>query len=585
MQPQQPQVDPQQQLAEAALGPAPSTYSGRIQDPQKIAMLEAQLTQQEPSRPSAQQIAQPARGDLLERFGDAFEERVGSVADTLADFSGLTDEQNALLGEGDPLANTGPGAFQAGVQMLGDTAGLIYDVAGDTISYGVEEAFRLLPEEYQEDAKQGFKAVMDSPLGQAGLQAWKAGESAWSAFEKAYPQEAKTLSRGLNLVPMARTAMGLSKVKIPTELTPLRLEKVGLRQELKPPSGRDKDVYNIITPDKSKQQKVDQLKAGGVTNPGASGTQRPVPSASEWEVIDEVKKLGNVGADKTYTHNFNIMLDNLNKTNEQTRRLAAKQKGGVQWRDLESGIEEKLNAVRQSSPAIFGVKGKKGKNTEEELLEEFYQMVDTNGNSWEGILKARQDFDNFVTNKIQVGTYTGRKASVASEVHKAIRETANGFVKEGVPQASGLLRKQHNLFRAMDGTVLNAAQEASTAVGRILQTLGLHMPHQPLSQAMTITSPLVMAGTGLALAVSPALFAYKVGVKPITKGKVVRGTAGRINYTLRDVISEAKKAMKLVANKDNRKQLGLDIQTLTVLANSLENAEVPPSYVKEENEI
>lgn len=577
---QQPNVN--QQIAEKIAGPAPNTYSGRIEDPERIAKLEAQLSMQEPSRPQVGTY-QAEAPDLFERFGDAFDERVGSVTDTLADTLGLTAKENAIL-SGEPInLDDTLGKGQAAVQFLGDAAGLLYDAAGDTISYGAEEAFRLLPEEFQEGAKQQLQDVMNSATGRAGLQAWQAGVDAWGAFEKAYPQEAKTLSRGLNLVPMARTALGLTKIKVPTELTPLRLEKVGLQNKLKPPSGRDKDVYNIITPEKSKQQKIDDLKRGGVTSPqGVAGTQNLVPSPQEWAVIDEVKKLPQVNSQKTYTHNFNIMLDELNKTNEQTRRLAAKTKGGVQWRDLEAGVTDRLNSVRASSPSIFGVKGKKGKNVEEELIEEFYQMVDTNGNSWEGILKARQDFDNFVLNKIQVGTYTGRKASVASEVHKAVRSVANDFVKDGVPQAGSLLRKQSNLFRAMDGTVVSAANESASAVGRILQTLGIHMPHQPLSQAMTITSPLVMAGTGLALAVSPALYAYKAGIKRVTKNAKVQETAGRINYTLRDVVNEGKKVMKLVKDKETRKQLGQDIQALTVLMNSLENAELPPSYLEDE---
>ena len=583
--PQQAAPDPQQQLIDTMMPPA-NTYSGRIQDPAKIAKLEAQLAAQEPSRPAVGVAARPDEDGLLARFGDSFSDRTTSIADTLADVSGLTAREDAIL-EGKELTLQGymdsaPNPVQAGVQMLGDTAGLVYDVAGDVISYGVEEGFRLLPEEYQEEAKGALKAVMDSPMGRAGLQAWQTGEAAWNAFEKAYPQEAKTLSRGLNLVPMARTLKGVTKVKIPTELTPLRLDKVGLKNELKPPSGREKDIYNIITPEKTKQQKIDDLKRGGVTNPGATGTQRPVPSKEDWAVIDEVAKLPNVNGQKTYTHNFNVMLDELNKTNEQARRAAAKTKGGVQWRDLETGVAERLAAVRQSSPSIFGVKGKKGKNVEEELVEEFYRMVDTNGNSWEGILKARQDFDNFALNKIKVGTYTGRKASVATEVHKAIRDTANGFVKEGVPSAAPLLSKQHNLFRALDGTVVSAADEAATAVGRILQQLNLHMPSTALSQASTIVSPLVLASTGLALAVSPAVFSYKFGLKRGIKNAKVQGVAGKFNYTLRDVVGEAKKMLTLVKDKQTRKQLGQDIQVLTILMNSLEDAELPPTYAEEE---
>ena len=72
-----------------------------------------------------------------------------------------------------------------------------------------------------------------------------------------------------------------------------------------------------------------------------------------------------------------------------------------------------------------------------------------------------------------------------------------------------------------------------------------------------------------------SVFAYKFGIKPLTKSAKVQGVAGAARYTLRDVIGEAKKMMKISMTKENRKQLGLDIQALTVLAKSLEDAELP----------
>ena len=169
------------------------------------------------------------------------------------------------------------------------------------------------------------------------------------------------------------------------------------------------------------------------------------------------------------------------------------------------------------------------------------------------------------------GTFgSGRKASVATEAHRAIRDTINSYVKSNVPGTEDLLDKQHKLYTALDGVSMKAVDEGRTAVGRLLQLFNLHMPHTPQAAVTTYLNPtVILAGLG-AVAASPFVLGYRGLVKPITKSGAVREAAGFSKQSLIDFKNEATKLGKMITDPETLKAYRADLKVMASLIHTYE---------------
>jgi hypothetical protein len=509
----------------------------------------------------------PHDPSLMDPVGVSRAMAATGVADTLAYATGLESEQQEML-KGAPLSpqeqgGLDPSFAQTAWQLAGDTVGLVWDWGSDVLVEAGQEGISLLPTTVTEAGTAKLRDIAQSDVGQAGLKAAKQGGEAWDAFANQYPQEARTLAKGFDMVPGSRA---FKRIKMPTALTPLRIDKVGNRNILRSPTGRDKDVYNMVVPEQTKKQKTMQVAEGRVSDPeGLGRSQNVIPSDTEWKVIDELKST-DVSANKTMQQNSNVVLSKLDELNEQTRRRAAGTKGGVDHEVLMQSIRDKLGKEVTDNPAIFGKDGKKASKSIDDIFEQLEVILDTNGTSWEGILRSRQELDNLLLKKMQVGTYgTGRKASAVQEAHKAARGVINDLVKANVPGTDKLLGRQHRLFTGFDSLSVKAADESSSALGRLLREINVHNPTTPLAQLSTLLSPVVWAG---AVAVSPFVLANKArrGVMQLAP---VAEKVGTMRNGIRDVITESQKMLKMVKDPDLRKQMQVDIKVMATLLHTL----------------
>ena len=504
----------------------------------------------------------PQDPSLLDRFSESAANRGSSIADTIMDATGQGQAQNALIDDNYEPMYDSLSWGQAGVQLMGDTLGFVWDAGGDVITEAVTEAWELVPEATQEATKEQFRELMNSDVGQMGVAAIQAGFDAWDGFANRYPQEAKTIAAAFNITPVGQ----VSKVRkmFPTELTPLRVKDVGVRKILQAPQGRDRDVYNIITPELTKEQKLEQIKQGNVTNPqGPSGTQHTILSDKDWDVVDAVKPL-DVSPANTQQTNTNNILKEINKLGQQTQRKTANAKGGINKDVVVRDIMQELDILRTQKPGIFGRGGKKGKKTVEDLLSQLDVFLNKHGTDFNGILNARQDFDNFLIHELKAGTFgNSRKASVAQEVHRAVRDILNGYVRNNVPGTADLLDKQHLLYTALDGVAPKAIDEASSAIGRVFQLFNVHLPTTPASQVMTFTDRAVMAAMGLGAVVGmPFVLGWRGLGKPIAYSSPVRQSVGYTKQAVKDFYNEAVKLGKYIKDPEVLKAYRADLKVI-----------------------
>lgn len=519
----------------------------------------------------------PVDLSIMDRFGMSTARRASSVAETMANATGLSAD-TAVMAAGGNLEDgrsdmareaayltpaeaslVNPSLTDTAVQLGGDVAGLVWDWGADALVELGQEGFQLLPVSMQEGAKEQFGEFVNGPIGSQGVAAMKAGVDAWNAFSARFPQEARTLAKGFDFIPGGKKNTPLT---IPTELTPLRMEKVGMRQVLRPPTGQDKDIYNMIVPEQTKQQRLLQVQEGRITQGPLSRKQSLVPSTREWEIVDELKNVKGLSANKTMVQNSQLVSNRVSELNDQAIKLTYGSKGGVDPNTLSTLLRQEIDAVIPTKPMLFGADGTKSSGTVDNMLAQLDIILADNGTTWGGLLKSRQDFDNVLLNDLKLGTFgTGRKAGAAQEVHTVIRNAINKMVIDNVPATKELLKKQNLMLDGGKHLNLKAAEEAADALGRLLRDINVHQPTTPLAQLSTLLSPLVWAG---AVAVSPFVL-IKKSIDGVLQLPSVAAGRGTIKTALRQVIQESQKVLKMVKDKKLREQMQIDIKVMATL--------------------
>ena len=552
---------------------APATDVPVSDTPVSDTLTDEQLLDQIGAKPMVPEV-ETTDPTLFDRMGASASRHLSSIADSTHSFFGqdLADAElvrNEKL-EGMERIQAENTAGDWAAQVSGDIAGIIWDWGADAVVEAGTEGWQYLPTDVQEMGKEALGELINSEIGQAGFRAIKNGDAAWQAFSNKYPKDAKTLAKTFNLFPggkvFKRSWAGYR------DLQPLRIEVVGKRSVLRAPKGRDKDVYNLIAPELTAQQQTKQVLEGRVSDPeGLNRKQSIIPSMSEWEVVDEVAKT-KVSPAKTKVENANIIIRQVDKLNDAASRVVNNIRGGVDGDTLARALNKEVDIQRQNLPAVFGADGTVGAQTLDNLQEQLRVIVrkhgdSSGGGSYHDLLTARQELDFFMLEQFKAGTFgDAARASVATEFHTAARNVLNGFVIDAVPEASDLLKRQNNLLTALDNVAPKAGKEAKTALGRIVQAIGIVAPAHPLSIAAMTTSPLILAMGAGAVAIAPFVYGYGRIVKPALYAGPVRSAKGAIDYTIRDIVQEGKKLLK---NKDldseSRKTLAKDVRVLQTL--------------------
>ena len=117
---------------------------------------------------------------------------------------------------------------------------MIFDGASEMVLYGAEKGVGWLPEGFREDSLKAFQDLMKTQGGQMALNAAGQGVKAWESFKESNPNEAANLTAILDV--------GFAKFssKAVPDYTPMKMERVGLRNEVKPLAGDDADIYKIL---------------------------------------------------------------------------------------------------------------------------------------------------------------------------------------------------------------------------------------------------------------------------------------------------------------------------------------------------
>jgi hypothetical protein len=195
------------------------------------------------------------------------------------------------------------------------------------------------------------------------------------------------------------------------------------------------------------------------------------------------------------------------------------------------------------------------------------KFVNENDGTASGILKARKQYDRWVLSQ-KPKAFNATTENAFTLANREIRNALNNILERKAPNVGvkSQLAKQSSLYKAMENLTPKAAEEANTAIGRIVQNIGkaIGIRNTAMQQLAGViglggiaAGSAAFAGPAAAIGV-PSFLIYKAGkfiMKPEVKNamsKVLRQVESKLKYstnpteikTLTEANNELKKYLK-----------------------------------------
>lgn len=422
------------------------------------------------------------------------------------------------------------------LQTVANPISLAFDSASNAIIAGAEGLVSLLPNESQEWAMDQINSLLNTKEGQLVMNAAAEGYEEYQKFKETNPDIAANFESAFDIFG------GVPKTVVyPTtrELTPLRLDRVGLRKETAPLRGIDKDLYNIAFNTGKKTPEQTKL----TTDPsGLSGRTEVLATEDQLKAVDLLKTAG-VRGDLPMQSNLNKINGYVDKMDDRLIAMARRRRTPIGVGDISARVRENATKVMQENPSLF--ESKAAKKEFAKRYKDFIAQLDNQGNSVEGVIAARRAFDRQLERLgIDVGS---DKLNAANLSGRAVRNAVNEAIYAVMPEAEEIFSRMSTLIPVIDTVTVKASQSASTSLGRYVQELGLDR-----LVGDTATSKVINAGytMGVGVALSP----YVLIKRQLKKTAPAKARA-KVGYVLQDIKREIQKGMKRLEDPKTKKNL------------------------------
>ena len=443
---------------------------------------------------------------------------------------------------------------------------IAFDSASEMVSFGVSKGVGFLPDGLREGAAEQFASLMATQGGQMAMSAAGEGIEAWKEFQQNYPNEAANLVAVMDLGFTKGTG---TLVKQP--VIPMKLERVGMRNETKPLAGGDADVYNILFEGKKKTQE----QVGLTTDPkGVMGKQEQIATPEQLADVDLAKTAG-VNGKKTLQENYNSLQTYYDELESNLWKLLAKNEKKTNWPEIDdslrANVKSQFDTLVQSNPALMSKKDDRRQVAR--LHNEFLAILDEQGGTLQGLRVARSMFDDRLN---RMGyDLSGDRLSVGNLAAMAVRKAVNQTIYGVVPQAEGIFGKMSQLIPMLGSLGAKAATESKTRFGRFVAELGIEDFAGSSAQSKIVNAGYVLAAS---VVLSPYMW-IKNQLKRPGPAKV----RAKIAYIKRDMFSEIDKAIKSTKDPVKRSMLQRDSKEMYVYLNSVFK-EVEAELAEEQND-
>lgn len=441
------------------------------------------------------------------------------------------------------------------IQTITTPLSMGFDSASEMVMFGAGSAVGMLPESLKEGAKEEFKALMETEGGQLAWNAAGQGMEAWEKFKETNPNEAANLVAVMDLG-FTKGTGPLIKNKSP-ELKPMKIERVGLRNEVKPLAGGDADVYNILF--KGDKKTPEQVRL--TEDPkGVLGTQEQLASAEQLEIVDIAKSAG-VSGNKTFQQNYNAFQGHYDKLEDNLMKMLARNEKKVNWAELDENlrinVRQAFEEVVASNPKLMS--NKTAKQEMASLYNEFLSILDEQGGTLQGFKVSRSMFDERLG---RMGyDLSGDKLTPRNLAAMSVRRAVNQTVYDVVPESEKLVSQMSKIIPSLGALSTKAATEAKTRFGRFITTIGL--PQYSGSTALSVAANAIYVLGGVAVA-SPYFY-----IKNQLKRPGPARLRAKLAYIKRDMFDEMRKAVESTKDPIKRNILQRDSKEVYTYLNAV----------------
>jgi hypothetical protein len=427
-----------------------------------------------------------------------------------------------------------------------------FDSASEMVMFGAEKGVGMLPEGLKEGAAEQFQALMQTKGGQMAWNAAGQGMDAWKEFETNYPNEAANLVAVMDLG-FTKGAGPLVKQKV----IPMKLERIGMRNEVKPLAGGDADVYKVLFEGNKKTPEQVRLTEDPK---GVLGTQEQLASAEQLELIDIAKSAG-VSGNKTLQANYNAFQQYYDTLETTLMKMLAKNERKVNWAELDDNLRANMKAqfdeMVATNPKLMS--SKQAKQETALLYKEALAILDEQGGTLQGLRVTRSMFDDRAN---RMGyDLSGDSLTTRNLAAMAVRKAVNQTVFDVVPEAGTLFSKMSKVIPSLGALNAKAATEAKTRFGRFISSLGLQKYAGSTALGVASNAIYVLAGTAV---VGP--YAY---IKNQLKRPGPAKVRAKVAYLKRDMFGEIKKAIQATQDPVKRSMLQRDSKEIYTYLNAV----------------
>src|SRR3990167_4848453 len=381
-------------------------------------------------------------------------------------------------------------------------------------------------------AKTAFTPIVEAPGIKQGLEAIGTGISKIPGVElfikrvgelsKKYPNASKDLESLVNIIALGGGKAAQKPIGKSIEKVGISAEKSGIKAaEL----SKNTFAQELVMPIETKAVKLAQVKrtteAGGLFKKDIVA-----PTVLETASAKEVAQISGISPKNTYQKNFNIVRDfNI----QQAKQLES----DISTYDFiipKQEIISKLNKAAetlQENPLIVGDAEKMAGR----LIEGAKKIIEKNEGKGSGLLKARKEYDAWVLSQ-KPKAFDATAENAFTVANNKVRDTLNTILDDNATNLGikDSLRKQFNLYKAMENIAPKAAEEANTPITRAMQRIGQTLgTKNKIVQA--IAAAVGIGGLGAAATFAPAAAVLGgVGYVIYSGGKLILNPQVRILF-------------------------------------------------------
>ena len=461
----------------------------------------------EPEKPRSEQ-------NFFERFGEDLKHRFGEQGAEII---------NAQVAEDQDFASTA-------LQLTGKVgAGAIMDFMWEAMVSGGRGLSAITPDFIEDPLKENAtKAgifLLETDLGQKGLEAAKNGVAAWQEFSEENPVAARNIESIVNIGLLVTPIKGKPKAKSGSAGN--RLIASGERAAVR---NQDDFVKELVTPRQIFKERVAQVKR--ITEQGINrkkvASLTPLQrikttlqginkkkvislSPSQQRSADAIRRIATVSPKKTLQGNYQALADaSLRSTRALERSLRGK---NYDWTIFGRQLQD---TVGQNIKKSLVGDEREAANL---LLQRALELTANKPKTLNNILKARRELDNWVL-RHKKNAFDSPNATAMTNAVREVRSQMNNFINARVPggRVKRSLEFQSSVLRAMDDVAEKAALEWDSRLKRAFQNA---VKVIPIRNEMVAAFSLItgMGGLGAAAMAMPFVQKALIGYGLFWAGK------------------------------------------------------------------